>query len=316
MQVVVGSPTALDLVLAVSPYADHDQNSRKAIEVFTAPIEIVPEVSVEPVDHALAEAVMNACDPRGENFNPVRQFGCPYGFFRRPATSQAIEGLSLDPDRRLYTCIALSRLIHPTAIGFEYAARIRQWINGAREIVPFIDNTINPYAFVQHTNENWLNPSDIISLASLAQTYFTHKPPARVKNALWHYEYAARAYYVDNRWLELTIALESLIHVYNEESTRGTRRCGSTCRFVKRLAGLGALDPDLAVSEADLTAMYTERSRLAHGQALGNLTPEVSALFEKLDTFVRLILRKAVREPSFASIFESASSLQRVLPLG
>jgi hypothetical protein len=309
MFITEGEPTVTDVVLARDPYSQHDDKSRRPLEWFRSLIEVIPEVTIGPVEIDFSDAVMNACDPRHENFEPIRQFGCPYGFFRKPTEPPANEGPSLDPDTRLLTCVALSRLVHPTSIGFEYAARVREWVNGARQIIANVNHTLNPYAFVVRTNENWLNPSDVPAISRLAAAYMANRPPLRVTNALWRYENAARAYYIDLRWLELTIALEGLVHIHNEQP-----RVNSTRAFVKRLAGLGRLDPALAMSEEDLTAMYLERSYLAHGD-LRVLHPLVQSLYDKLDTFTRAVLRKAVEDHEFGSIFADDGAIQAALPV-
>lgn len=314
---IVGKPTVTDVVLARDPYGEQDDKSRREIVWFDSPIEIVPEVTIEPVETEFSRAIMDACEPRGEEYRPVRQWGSPYGFFRRPAKPPESEGLSLDPDSLLYVCIALSRLVHPTAIGFEYAARVRVWVNGARQIVPNSDIRTNPYAFVQHTKENWLNPSDVPAISRLARSYLDNRPPARVRTGLWHYESAAHSYYLDTRWLELTIALEGLVHIHDEKIATGTgkeRWVGSRECFVKRLSGLGKVDAALTMSEDDLRHIYGMRSLVAHG-GLPGMDPATSALYEKLDDFVRAVLRKAVADPIFAAIFATHTSIQTALPL-
>lgn len=314
---IVGEPTVTDVVLARDPYGEHDKNSRRPIVWFESPMEIIPEVTIEPVDSEFANAVMDACERRGENFQPYRQWGSPYGFFRRPTRKEESKGLSLDPDSLLYVCIALSRLVHPTAVGFEYASRIREWVNGARQIVPNTDNRTNPYSFVQHTNENWLNPSDVPAISRLAKSYLADRPPTRVRSALWHYDSAAHSYYLDTRWLELTIALEGLVHIHDERIPTGKakqRWVGSTECFVKRLSGLGKIDSALSISEYDLTEIYDKRSLVAHGGFPG-MDPATSALYEKLDTFVRAVLRKAVEDPTFAAVFSTHTSIQTALPI-
>jgi hypothetical protein len=314
---IVGEPTVTDVVLARDPYGEHDEKSRRQIVWFDSPLTIVPEVTIEPVETEFSRAIMDACEPRGEEFRPVRQWGSPYGFFRRPTGAPANEGLSLDPDSLLYVCIALSRLVYPTAIGFEYAARTREWSNGARQIVPNSDNRTNPYAFVQHTNEKWLNPSDVPAMSRLARSYLDSPPPTRVKTGLWHYESAAHSYYLDTRWLELTIALEGLVHIHDEKiaTERGKQRwVGSTECFVKRLSGLGNIDATLRMSEDDLRKIYDMRSLVAHG-GLPGMDPATSALYEKLDDFARAVLRKAVEEPTFAATFATQASIQTALPI-
>jgi len=64
---------------------------------------------------------MDTCDPKTLGvMPPVRQFGHLYAFVRN----------------ELAGVIGLSRLIHPTSIGFDYAARIGYESSGVKQIFP------------------------------------------------------------------------------------------------------------------------------------------------------------------------------------
>src|ERR1039458_6178684 len=62
----------------------------------------------------VAKKVIDSCEPPGLwEFQPVRQYAQLYAFGRDVGDST---DLNWDPDNRLYTCIALSRIVHPTTI--------------------------------------------------------------------------------------------------------------------------------------------------------------------------------------------------------
>src|SRR4051812_48064722 len=57
----------------------------------------------------LAERVIAACQPRGENWEPMREWST-YAFWRDNAPYSLNGTIRFDVDRRLSTCVQLSRL--------------------------------------------------------------------------------------------------------------------------------------------------------------------------------------------------------------
>jgi hypothetical protein len=310
---VEGEPDVMDVVLVPGPYQDHDPAISRPIVWFDAPIEIAPSICIGDIGHDLSEAVLDACDPSGENFKPHRQFGAPYGFYRTVLSASVKEGLTFDPDNQLCKCIALSRLIHPTSIGFRYSARIRTWKNGARQIIPHSRGDLSPDAFLTDTPNNFLVPADAPSILALIQAFDAGPLPQRLHSGMWYCETAFRSYYVDLRWPLLTTGLEALIHIDGERF--GGRFAGSTKVFVDRLLALGGIEAAFLVPENDLRAMYGHRSGLVHGQTLGTLDPARRALYSRKEQLLRGILRKAILDPAFRALFTTDAAIQEGLPL-
>jgi len=131
---------------------------------------------------------------------------------------------------------------------------------------------------------------------------------------LWHHEAVSRHYFIDLRWPLLTTSLEALVRIRDERLSSG-RFAGSKKVFVDRLLAIGALDPGLAVPEADLEAICEQRSLLTHGLTFGSLDETRKVLYQTQERLTRGLIRKALLEPAFRVIFASDSTLAVNLPL-
>ena len=309
-----GSPTVTDYVVVTGAYDHKDEKSTRPLVEFTYPRKIHRDIWITQIDHTLCDALLDACEPRGENFKPVRQYGCAYALYRENALADPHQQSRFDADGALYKCVALSRLVHPTSVGFETAARIRQWPGGTREIIPAGRSTLNASAYVIAPNENWLVPDDLPLLRDLLDALHSAPLPRRLESALWHHETAARQYFIDLRWTLLTTSLEALVRI-KDERLPSRRFAGSTQVFVDRLLAIGNMDGTLAVEEAELREMYAQRSLLTHGLAFGTLDEEHKAVYRAQERLVRGILRKAFLDLSFRDIFGSDMSIATRLPL-
>lgn len=76
------------------------------------------------LDSDLAQTLMDTCEPKMLGvLAPVRQYAQMYAYGRDLPPSAEIH--RWDDDHRLSRLVAKSRLIHPTTVGFRYAARVR-----------------------------------------------------------------------------------------------------------------------------------------------------------------------------------------------
>lgn len=316
---LVSGPVATDYVLVTDAYS-HEGAAARAIVAFSPARQIDGGLWIAQVNHKLCERILDARDPRGENFKPVRQFGCSYAFYRANAPAEGDLRYRFDPDSLLYQCVALSRIVHPTSVGFTSAARILDPTNGDREIIPTsysprLYSTLNPEAFVITPNENWLIPDDLPELRALLNALHAAPLPKRIEAALWHHEAAARNHFIDLRWQLLTACLEALVRIKDEKLPSG-KFAGSTQVFVDRLAAIGDLDSTLAVPKDKLREMYAQRSLLAHGLAYGSLDEASKELYRDQEHLVRGVIRKALLDSAFRNIFVSDANIARHLPLG
>jgi hypothetical protein len=271
-------------------------------------IEMVQGFWMGKLDADLAKTLMYTCEPKVHGTPaPVRQYAQMYAYGRDLAPASEIH--RWDDDHRLSRLVAMSRLIHPTTVGFRYAARVRQ-TDQALAIVPGELHGISPdvYLSPSHTRD-WLSVPEAELLAEVdAQAEPLTQPsfPKRVSRALWYFDYAQRTYYADLRWTMIATALEALIHTGTQGSTRHFKY-----RVPALAANVGA--PPMTTAESD--AAYDFRSRLSHGDAFLSEMPQADInLYDKLETALRLAILKAFREPAFAATFLDDSQIEARWP--
>ncbi len=174
---------------------------------------LADDLWIGPLDKELVLATMNACEPAGENFEPARQFYSSYAIVRENPPVPRGSELTWDSDGRIGLVIRMSRLVHPTSIGYEYAVRIELSLDGKRRIIPAMKLGFGNLAYVAEPGCDWLMKIHVPQIAELVGKYNHDILPERVKSALFYFEYAACTYCVDIRWPMLVTAAESLIHV-------------------------------------------------------------------------------------------------------
>lgn len=274
-------------------------------------IELGQELWVGRLEADLANALMDTCEPKTLGvLAPVRQFAQFYAYGRNLDGGAALH--QWDADLRLQRCVALSRLVHPTAVGFRYAARI--WSDPASEslrIIPGELYGISVDAFLPASHvRDWLTNDEVQRLGQLLAASETLQQPAfppRVSRALWYFDYAQRTYYADLRWTLVATALEALVHTGKYNSTR---------QFTNRVPALASevgMNP-LTISEAG--SAWDFRSRLSHGDGFLFALPQADiSLYDKLEETLRLAILKAFVEPAFASVFTSDAGIDGRWPI-
>jgi hypothetical protein len=263
------------------------------------------QILLGPIDAVFAKTIMDGCETTGHGMIPaVRQFAQLYSFVRDlPESSEMHEW---DSDNQLTTCIALSRLVHPTSTGLAYAARIAYGPKGLERVHPAHIRGIGVEAFLSpNRTRDWLTEREAEALCKLLAPYPPNLPQ-RVTNALWYHEYAARTYYLDHRWTLVCTALESLVH---------TDRGGSTKQFKRRVSKL-ASELGVSLSENEADSAYDQRSGLAHGTSFLSSpgrqgpTPAQIDLYDRLEDTLRLAILRAIQDKSFADIFRDDDQIR------
>ena len=160
-----------------------NQSSSETIRSFP-PIQnkltIENDIFIEKLPRDESLKVFSAFEPKGYNFNPIRQFGQLYSFVRVNAPESP--PLEWDSDERLQMCIGLSRIIHPTTISFEYSCRIRYENNTILDIIPGPIAGFGAKTWVaKEEYRNWLTESEGRELCVLFQAYFNTNLPKRIK---------------------------------------------------------------------------------------------------------------------------------------
>ncbi|MBI2072373.1 MAG: hypothetical protein HYT81_04935 [Gemmatimonadetes bacterium] len=259
------------------------------------------------LDDEIAERVLDSCEPAGYgNEKPVRQFGQLYAYVREPAPAEPL--YVWDSDSRLLTSVALSRLVHPTLISFHYAARILYDSDGTvSRIIPGEVRGAAAEAWVAiEGHRDWLNPTEREELKQLvARLPLSHLPP-RVWRAFWYHEYSARTRYVDVKWTLISTALEALVH---------TERSRSTAQFTVRVPAVAGELTGCNFSKADAEIAYEFRSRLSHGQGLGELDDNARRVYQRMEAVLRRVVVRAILEAEFAQVFAAEDGIRSRWPL-
>jgi hypothetical protein len=260
--------------------------------------------SIEKLPRDLSESIFSCCEPKGLS-NAVRQYAQLYSFVRYNAP--ASPSLHWDSDERLQICMALSRLIYPTTISFEYSARIIYEEDKIHDIIPGPVSGFGAHAYVSRENSrNWLTETEGEETAALLSAYSEASLPERIKQALWYLEYAFRTQDMDVRWPLICMGLESLIHTDKYRSTKQF-----SFRVEKLALEVGKSDfPEQKANEA-----YTMRSKLAHGQLIRNIEDYKLEPYEALEDILRCVLRKAILDSSFAEIYSSDEKIRNKWPI-
>ena len=268
--------------------------------------EIADQLWVGRLNHEIAEMVIDSCDPPGSWVNPpVRPFGQLYAFVREPAPPDPI--YEWDSDKRLLTCVALSRLVHPTSISFCYAARLIYGSDGVlREVVPGPVRGHGADVFlVDEAGRDWLTTNELGALRELVQLLHAADLPARIWRAFWYFEYAARTFYADVRCTFICTALEAMVH---------TDRSYSTQQFATRVPRLAA-ELEIEFSEHNAEIAYNLRSQLSHGQGVQNLNEGDRRIYASMETILQQGLVRAILDRDFAQTFSTPERIRDRWPL-
>jgi len=275
-------------------------------------IDLSEHMWVGKLEGKLAAIIMDTCEPKAVGMpSPVRQFGQLYSFVREPVYDDMHRW---DRDNVLASVVGLSRLIHPTSVGFYYAARLGYEATESAEvdhIVPADIMGISKQAFLSpRRTRDWLTDAEAAILRELIPA-LRHDLPRRIHNALWHHEYAARTYYLDHRWTLVCTGLEALVH---------TDRHFSTAQFGRRVSQL-ASELGIDIPEPNANEAYDLRSQLAHGVSF--LSTETNPgpshaqleLYDRLEDTLRMTVLRGMRDRAFGDLFRDDAQIRKRWPI-
>lgn len=285
-----------------------DEDDRSSYSPIKNRFLIADDIYIEKLPKELWQEVFRICTLIGRE-DAVPQFSQLYAFVRE-FRGEIVHHLSIrwDHDERLQLCMGLSRIIHPTTISSGYSARIIEG-DGIRRIIPGPANDFGAAAWLSGVkSRNWLTVSDAEELKGLVSAFFLNASqlPKRIKQAIWYTEYAFRTFHLDIRWPLACMGLESLIH---------TDRIQSTKQFSSRVSKIAQELGMLDFTEQEVTEAYETRSALAHGQLLRDLDPYKIDIYDKLEIVLRLVIKKAILEPTYANIFSSEERIRIAYPI-
>lgn len=208
---------------------------------------------------------------------------------------------------------ALSRLIHPTSVGSRYCALVHHFGLNDSAIQAIQFTGVSPDVFLDQDNRrDWLSVEDGESLRKLmrwvpsGRTMFD-----RVHRAYWYHEYAMRSYHLDARWPLVVSGFEALVN---------TRSQGVKRQFCFRVGRLAA-EFNVPLTERELGRAYDLRSKLVHAEnflfGLDSILPrgQHNALYGKLESLLRLTIKKCLLDDNFAAHFRDRAAVEARWPL-
>jgi hypothetical protein len=270
-------------------------------------------------DGDLPDQVMDASSARGLNFQPVRQFGQLYSFWREvPLSEHEEQGYAWDPTHVIVEAIALSRFVLDNGHGFEFAGRVIDRSDRHRKIACTLSYDMRS-AYRVRKDRFWLTREEAEDLRGLLDQYRAVRDtlPDRVKRGIWHADRAYYCPYINEAVTNIVTGLEALVNTGDDEPI--------TSQFVKRSQALAA-ELDRETSRSYWTWVYDARSRAVHGAEAHLVVPagwdeteddpprDVARVARAQDV-LRLALRKAVEDEEFRAVFETEESIRERFPL-
>jgi hypothetical protein len=294
------------LLVATSHEAGTEHDFRDHPPAGDTPVGLGRGLSLEQLPSDKADDFMDACVPRGWDPAPARQFGQRYSFVRREAEAPDLP--LFDPDQTILTAIALSRLIRPNPVGFEWAVRVV--VDQDRQRLIPLDCASGFLAYVpDRTARNWLDEAEADELKQLLTCYWEDQVrfPERLEHAFWLCESAARHEFLDLAWPQTVTGLEALIHTDRHHSRR---------QFVARVAELSREAEVPGIDESFLNEAWESRSAGVHGSRV-RFEDDVNSgrKFGLLQRVLQVTIRRAIEDADFRQLFSSSSTIRERWPL-
>ena len=291
---------------------------RERYENTVAAVELGEAITLTCLASEEADAIMDACEPRGRNFNPVRQFSQLYTFVRERKVEDEIGAgpARFDEDGKLRDALTLSRLIRDNGFSLQYAARVMDRADGEQVIRP-LAATNGAAVYRLLPGREWLDRLEAEALAGLLAAKWSVELPGRIRRALWRAEYASWMASADLMLLVLISGLEALLKVGYRDVTR---------QFKDRARAL-ALDVGLeGISKRLCGRMYVGRSDWAHGSHVGlfgrkGAAPITDAQerqlreeIAKIRDLLRAACRRAIEDAEFRAVFTGDAGIETRWP--
>jgi hypothetical protein len=296
----------IDIMLAV----DDTPGWPVEAEHFSRSVPLDNTVSIGPIHPSLQAAILDALEPRGENWDPpIRSFGAHYGLIRESAPVGSNRGIC-DADRKLSQIAAILRIARPHSMSLGHAARVITQVDGRRQICPALTKGVGATARVTRPDQRWIRDEDVAHTRQLLAALDAHKPPKRIEWAMLTHELVHWQHLQEPRWTLLCAALEGLVHT-SDRADEGRNRD----QFVTRMAKLREFVPALLWSEEDLDAIYDRRNQTMHGGDVRSLfaVDDFPPLYWKAETGFRAILSAAILDRNISDIFVTDAGVRVAL---
>jgi hypothetical protein len=275
------------------------------------PFDLGNGVWIEGPDARLSERLMLACEFRGERWTPARQFEVAQALVREVDSTDPRQRhlYAWDEDQRLYTTLALSRLIRPHGAACDYAIRRLVDAAGSERLIPHDAGEARVAFRIDTRSRGWLDAGEAQQLGALVAAYDPERLPRRVKRAFWLCELMVRERYLEDTLPLIVAALEALLKVGRERLT---------AQFAQRTASLAA-ELGILLEEEQAVAAYDDRSGIVHGSQIDLSQPTESDRFvataDALQQTLRAAIRKAIEEPGFGAAFAVDDEIAARWPL-
>jgi hypothetical protein len=291
-------------------------------------VELGGGITIEELDHDLAELVMNACSPRGHYFVPVRQFGQRYSFVKEVSLQEwEKRHFTWDTERTLEDALTLSRLVRDNGYSTEYAARLIDYEDGQRCVV-YVPYREDKAIYRLRRGREWLDAAEGRELAALLAAYWECREdlPPRVREAMWRMAFGSRIRWADMLVPILVSGLEALLKIGRRDLTQ---------QFRRRVSAL-AVDLDVGGMTEDLAEqLYDGRSDWVHGSHVqlfvgpgsaaevqddepeGPQTRDEESAFAAvavLQDVLRRAVRRAIEDPDFRQVFDADETIGKRWP--
>jgi hypothetical protein len=276
-------------------------------------------VFIERIDEVLADQMMTAAGARHLNFEPVRQFGQLYSFWREvPLDEYEVDPYGWDPEQSLGAAVALSRFVLDNAHSFEFAGRVSDRDDEYRQITCTLRYEMRT-AYRTRNARFWLTEAEAHELRHLLDQYREVEDglPPRVRRAMWHADRSSYCPYLAESVGHIVTGLEALLNAGTDEPI--------TSQFVKRSPQL-ANELGYETSKSYWNWVYEARSRAVHGagdrlvvpagwaETAGDTPKDVARVATAQDV-LRSAIRRAIEDEQFRTIFETDEGIRVRWPL-
>ncbi len=278
-------------------------------------IEISDDLWIAPIDRKLADKIIDCCEPRDFFDKEKNQDGelegyrlpdfIPYAFKReKPPDS---DRFNWDIDDKLKGLIALSRIIHPTTISYQYSAKLKFDGIDLLRITPGLTYGPGSYAYIANPGRNWLTEEEAKELKQLWPIYTNKNLLEPCSRAMWYFECASQNCFLDVRCLLIAVGIESLINTDSDRSTK---------QFTYRIQKLSELlDKNINLNNAKATDMYDLRSEVAHGESINDAPNENLELYKQMEDILRLTIKKFIIDEGFYAFISDKDKVGNAWPL-
>lgn len=175
------APKRVDAVLQIDAFGEVERLPDPLPSHLDGEVQLAEDLWIGPFTPYRFD-MLDQCEPRGLNWEPpIKQFGANYGIYRVDPPVERVP--FFDQDRRLWTCLQLTRLIRPTSIDFQYAGRLEFEGESVSRFEPARRAGCGETASVADPTQNWIRDEDIAPIQGLLVAFRPDQLPDRVRRS-------------------------------------------------------------------------------------------------------------------------------------